>query len=419
MEFYKSVIYFHIATVGNYQKIFDEIYFQIIKSNLINQVDSINFCLVGEGNLYFKPHKKINIYKDPYVETGEFFTLNLIKTFSDSVEENYKILYIHTKGVTTADNPCIDDWRQYMTYFNINQYKKCFEVLDNYDSCGVDLVNDPTIHYSGNFWWANSLYIKKLPTIEEIKFPKTPPLLSIRHNCEFWIGMGCGKLKSLWNSNINVYERHLHRYYKSEYKMKLANILNEFNLNADFAKNSYENGGTDKNTCHSYIENFYEKEFEPYHEKNVELFEIGIETGGSLKLWKEYFLNSKSIIGVDITDEKIDKRYKNIDEVTMYFGDAYDKNFSDNFGYFDIIIDDGPHTLESQLKFIELYLPKLRENGLFIIEDVQDTEWFEILIDKSKHICESMDNQIEYIVECIDLRDSKGRWDDLLFLIRS
>lgn len=201
--------------------------------------------------------------------------------------------------------------------------------------------------------------------------------------------------------------------------MKLFDILNEFNLNSDFSKNGYDNGGTDKNTCHSYIENFYDKEFELYKEREVDLFEIGIETGGSLKLWKEYFINSKSIIGVDISDEKIDKKYKNIDGVTMYFGDAYDKTFSNKFHQFDIIIDDGPHTLESQLKFIELYLPKLKENGLFVIEDVANIEHFHVLINKSKKVCESIDNEMEYSVECIDLRDKKGRWDDLLFVIKN
>jgi hypothetical protein len=201
--------------------------------------------------------------------------------------------------------------------------------------------------------------------------------------------------------------------------MKLLNLLTQFNLNSNFSINSYETGGTDKNTCHSYIEHVYEKEFDPYREKEIELLEIGIETGGSLKLWKEYFLNAKSIVGVDISDEKIDQRYRNIDGVTMNFGDAYDQKFSDQFGQFDIIIDDGPHTLESQLKCIELYLPKLKQHGLFIVEDVQSVECFDVLISKSKKVCDSIENEIEYCVECIDLRDKKGRWDDLLFVIRS
>lgn len=201
--------------------------------------------------------------------------------------------------------------------------------------------------------------------------------------------------------------------------MKLIDILKEFNLDSDFFNEGYGKGGTDKNTCHSYIENVYEKEFETYREKEIDLLEIGIETGGSLKLWKEYFLNSKSIIGVDISDEKIYQRYRNIDGVAMHFDDAYDEKFCGKLGQFDIIIDDGPHTLESQLRSIELYLPKLKQNGIFVIEDIQSTEWFDSLIDKSKKVCESIDNDFEYTVECIDLRDKKGRWDDLLFLIKS
>jgi hypothetical protein len=213
----KNSIYFHIATIGQYQEIFDEIYTQFIESNLIDNVETINLCIVGQGDLNIQLNDKIKIHQDSDVNSGEFFTLDKIKSFSDNCEENYKILYIHTKGVTTPNNECITDWRKYMTYFNVNQYQRCFDLLDEYDSCGVDLVTEPALHYSGNFWWSNSSYIKKLPTIHEIKYPKTPPILSIRHNCEFWIGMKNGKLKSLWDSNINVYERHLHRYPKENY----------------------------------------------------------------------------------------------------------------------------------------------------------------------------------------------------------
>ncbi len=213
----RSIIFFHVATIGEYQKVFDEIYTQIVESNLINKIETLNICVVGDGKLKVQDDNKIKIYTNPDIDLGEFFTLDLLKCFSDSVVENCKILYIHTKGVTTPNNLCIDDWRQYMTYFNINQYQNCFDALDEHDSCGVDLVTEPAVHYSGNFWWTNSSYVKKLPSIDEIKFPKTPPILSIRHNAEFWIGMKNGRLKSLWNSNINVYERHLHRYLKSQY----------------------------------------------------------------------------------------------------------------------------------------------------------------------------------------------------------
>lgn len=201
--------------------------------------------------------------------------------------------------------------------------------------------------------------------------------------------------------------------------MKLSELLNEFNLDVDFANDGYDVGGTDKNTCHSYIENFYEIEFEKYKDKKIDLLEIGIETGGSLKLWKEYFVNSNSIVGVDILDDKLDPKYKDIPGVTLEFCDAYDKENSSIFKEYDIIIDDGPHTLDSQLNFIEIYLPKLKKDGLFIIEDIQRINDFDTLIEKAKTVSEKIDNDFEYVVECIDLRNKKGRWDDLIFLIRS
>ena len=151
-----NTIYFHIGTIGKYQEIFDEIYYEIMESNLINQISTINLCIVGQGDLVIQPNEKIKIHQDSYIESGEFFTLNLLKSFADSTKENCKILYIHTKGVTTPDNQCIVDWRKYMSYFNIRQYEKCFQLLEHSDSCGVDLVDEPALHYSGNFWWANS-----------------------------------------------------------------------------------------------------------------------------------------------------------------------------------------------------------------------------------------------------------------------
>jgi hypothetical protein len=82
--------------------------------------------------------------------------------------------------------------------------------------------------------------------------------------------------------------------------------------------------------------------------------------------------------------------------------------FEDN--YFDYIIDDGPHTLESQVLCIQKYLPKVKSGGKIIIEDIQKIEWIKILescIDKN--IAESW--------RTIDIRESKGRWDDIIFEI--
>jgi len=210
-------IFFHIATIGNYQEIVDEIFTELVNSNLIKIAEKINLCIVGMGNVSIPNHKNLNIYQSDNISFGEFYTLNKIKEFSDNTTNNYKILYIHTKGVTNPNNVCVIDWRKYMIYFNINKHSNIVSLLENYDTCGVDLVSEPTKHYSGNFWWANSFFIKKLPNIDEISKPSSKAILTVRHNSEFWLFMREGKNISIHNSNINVYERHLHRYKKENY----------------------------------------------------------------------------------------------------------------------------------------------------------------------------------------------------------
>jgi hypothetical protein len=213
-------IYFHIATVGNYQEIVDEINDMILKSGLIEKSEDIFISVVGDGQVDYPKIDKFKLERIPGIESGEFYTLNKIKKFSDSSEDNYKILYIHTKGVTTPVNQCITDWRNYMSYFNIVKHQLAIDYLDRYDTYGVDLVEEPVTHYSGNFWWANSNYIKFLPTIDKITGPGAKFILTPRHNAEFWICMKKGNHKSIHNSDINVYERHLHLYQKSLYQLE-------------------------------------------------------------------------------------------------------------------------------------------------------------------------------------------------------
>ncbi len=61
-------------------------------------------------------------------------------------------------------------------------------------------------------------------------------------------------------------------------------------------------------------------------------------------------------------------------------------------------------------KFINLYLPLLEEKGIFIIEDIQNIEWFNELI-------EIVPEKYKKYIELYDLRKNKNRYDDLLFVI--
>ena len=80
-------------------------------------------------------------------------------------------------------------------------------------------------------------------------------------------------------------------------------------------------------------------------------------------------------------------------------------------GGFDVIIEDGPHTLESQIFAIKNYSKLLKPNGILIIEDIQKYEYCDIIINEI--------NKEEFkSVEIVDLRNNKNRYDDILIVVK-
>lgn len=134
--------------------------------------------------------------------------------------------------------------------------------------------------------------------------------------------------------------------------------------------------GTDKGKK-SYIDKFYERHFAVYRDQPMKLMEIGFRHGASLALWSKYF-SKGSILGVDnFSDVAIGQDLPVVEEwikrpnVQISVGDAYSQLFADQItDKFDIIIDDGPHWLTSQQSALELYLPKLKPTGVFVVEDI-------------------------------------------------
>jgi hypothetical protein len=124
---------------------------------------------------------------------------------------------------------------------------------------------------------------------------------------------------------------------------------------------------TDKETTHSYISSYYSNEFSPVKNNSIQLLEIGIAAGGSIKLWSDWFTNGV-IYGIDCNHIEL-----HTNNSKLYFRDAYEPDTADLFldNFFDYIIDDGPHTIVTQLAVIPVWLPKLKVGGKLIIEDIQ------------------------------------------------
>ena len=156
----------------------------------------------------------------------------------------------------------------------------------------------------------------------------------------------------------------------------------------------------DKGTAHSYIEHYYENAFKPYRDKDITLLEIGIAQGQSLRMWREYFTNAR-IIGYDIRDNGVQ-----CPGCELVYKDATNSNSFNEINNLDIVIDDGSHQFDHQLKSLIFLFDKLKSGGLYVIEDVQD-------IDSTAENFLSFNPN----VQIFDFRNIKNRKDDIIIQI--
>jgi GR25 family glycosyltransferase involved in LPS biosynthesis len=226
-----------------------------------------------------------------------------------------------------------------------------------------------------------------------------------------------------WNYNLYLQAKNI--FYGSKYVLATGNE----NFKSDIFVNTHNylledliNTNlyyTDKNTTHSYFHTYNEL-FHPIRESAKNILEIGIgdfndKNGGSLLLWKLFFKNAM-IHGVDLLpkDRVYDIILRDKHIHTYLNTNAYDLNFVNNFKKsnisFDIVIDDGPHTFESQCKCIELYCELLSDNGILIIEDIPDINWIQTFIQLTPI-------HLKPFIHVYDLRNNKNRYDDILFVI--
>lgn len=174
-------------------------------------------------------------------------------------------------------------------------------------------------------------------------------------------------------------------------------------------------GGTDKQTIHSYGP-VYEALMQPLLDKKCTVLEVGVQLGGSILLWHD-LLPKAFVIGVDIEKsyhESIPARMDE-DRHALIIQNAYTIETIDKIKEFapdglDFAIDDGPHSLQSQIDFLRLYLPLLKKGGIAVVEDIQDLSWYDTLI---AEVPETMS------YEKVDIRARKGRYDDLMLVVRN
>ncbi len=142
-------------------------------------------------------------------------------------------------------------------------------------------------------------------------------------------------------------------------------------------------------TAHTYS-NYYYSLFNHFKDDVKLVFECGLGTnnpdfqsnmtvdgmpGASLRVWRDYFKNAQ-IYGADIDKDILFQE----DRIKTYYVDQLNtpsiETMWKEIGVqnFDIIIDDGLHTVDANINLFINSFDKLKKNGIYIIEDIHILE---------------------------------------------
>ena len=132
----------------------------------------------------------------------------------------------------------------------------------------------------------------------------------------------------------------------------------------------------------------YEILFDHWRNSEINILEIGVWRGDSLKLWAKAFPNAH-IYGIDTFErnsfEDVTQRLRGYEThsiqmagVDSCFDDGYAVKSRDDFfndigdTKFHIIIDDGLHTKQAQVNTFHNFIHLLKDDGIYIVEDILD-----------------------------------------------
>lgn len=154
----------------------------------------------------------------------------------------------------------------------------------------------------------------------------------------------------------------------------------------------------------------YEKWLCAYRHQPVAMLEIGVQNGGSLEIWSEFFGDGFLFLGCDINPAVGNLKYQD-PRIKLVVGDASDqKTRNEIIGIhpagFDIIIDDGSHrSLDTISNFVN-YFSLLKPGGVFIVEDMHCAYWPEY--DGGFFNQRSVGNFFKLLFDLINIEHARG-----------
>jgi hypothetical protein len=117
----------------------------------------------------------------------------------------------------------------------------------------------------------------------------------------------------------------------------------------------------------------YSEYFEPIKDEKLNILEIGVGSGPSLKMWYDYFPNA-TIHAIDVVSQK---QHEN-ERVKTYVCDQSNREqleqVMEKIGPVDIIIDDGSHVIKHQQISLGVLFKHVKKGGQYWIEDLHTSD---------------------------------------------
>lgn len=205
------------------------------------------------------------------------------------------------------------------------------------------------------------------------------------------------KYTHLWFKGAKLFIEQLNTFLKyTNYKSNIIDINLFENKNSSELAQVLNKYGSDKASCHNYniIYSYIINDLDRY--KPLNILEIGMGTnnpslvstmgasgapGASLRAWQDYLPNA-NIFGADIdmeilfNKERIRTHY--VDQLDMSTYNVMQNNFKVKY---DMIIDDGLHSIGANLNTLLFALENINDGGWIVIEDIANglvDNWFPV-----------------------------------------
>jgi len=166
----KIKVFMHLNDLPGAHELMSEQLTRLSESGLLETAETVFLCTNGDESKFRTAMEIMSEFRNVrFIHTNnrtdlwEYPTLEMLKKNCDADDEEYNIFYFHLKGLSRLNDQNVIDWRRFMEYHMIDRWQECVEKLESgYDLVGTNIIEEPWLHSSGNFWWSKSSYIKKL-----------------------------------------------------------------------------------------------------------------------------------------------------------------------------------------------------------------------------------------------------------------